>query len=550
MSNANNGIALHEYNLPLPPEPPDYDEPTDVETISAEPADLVAATDPEEEFWNTRPVLQHVRDFARGRRVCPWSTLGVVLVRALCHLPPHVYLPPIIGGRTAPNLFCALVGPSGVGKGASEAAGRDAIVYGGRDANGDPYLKEFPLGSGEGVARIFSGDDGLPAALFTASEIDSLGALFSRQGSTLEGTLRQVFMGETLGFTNAQKNTRTYVESLTYRAGVIVGVQPLRSQTLLNGADGGTPQRFLWMPVRDKHRPADRPETPEPIAITIPDYLPGDLIVTRLAWQAIDAHQAAVHHEEPGVDPLDGHANLTRVKVAVSLMVLDGRREVSDEDWRLAGVVMDVSKWTRERCRRAIAEQFRRANTARALAVAERDEVISDRRLDRAKQAILRKLDDGQPQPRNLLRSSLKADLRPYFDPAAEELAQAGELAITAGMSGSQKVQVYQRYRAENQPFTSDDKTCTPGTGVPDPLDLATARLLAAVAIRPRFNSDPDRLRDVICNKTVQKHYKPALKQCLDRGWLRAGTINGRKGGYTITDKGRSHLARSQSSAA
>ena len=72
----------------------------------------------DDDLWD-RPTLKHVHAFARSRRACPDSTLAAVLVRADCQIPPWVKLPPIIGGRTALNLFAALVGESGAGKGAS-----------------------------------------------------------------------------------------------------------------------------------------------------------------------------------------------------------------------------------------------------------------------------------------------------------------------------------------------------------------------------------------------------------------------------------------------
>lgn len=434
---------------------------------------MIATAD---QFWSSRPSLRHIRDFARGRRVCPWSTLGVALVRAACHVPPHVYLPPLVGGRTSVNLFCALVGPSGVGKGGSESAGRDAINYTINGESGDPYLTELPLGSGEGIARTFSGDGSLHTALFTAPEIDSLAALFARQGSTLEGELRKVWTGETLGFTNAQKSTRTYVERLTYRAGVIVGVQPGRAHTLLNGADGGTPQRFLWMPVLDRERPTERPETPDPIPVQIPDYLPGELTVPDIAVQAIDDHQAAIHNEDPDVDPLAGHALLCRLKAAVALMVLDQRKELDDDDWHLAGAVMAVSDATRGGVQRAALEKARSANRARAHAVADRDEIISERKAQRARDTILRKLDARGELTKNQLRMAMKADIRDYLDAAISDLLDRREIGISPGRRGNNKGHMYHRYIPGKRSSTSSDAACTESTYVPSPGDMPRNR--------------------------------------------------------------------------
>lgn len=451
-------------------------------------------------FWTSRTVLTHVRDFARGRRVCPWSTLGATLVRAACHLPPHVYLPPIIGGRVAPNLFCALTGPSGVGKGGSEAAARDAITYGffrhtdklsAEDAAAlDTGLIELPLGSGEGLARTFTGD--IHTALFTAPEIDSLAALFTRQGSTLEGELRKAFMGEGLGFTNAQKATCTYVERLTYRMGLIVGVQPLRAQSLLNGADGGTPQRFIWMPVLDPDRPEQRPETPDPIVILVPDFMPGDIKVPDVAVHAIDAAQAAIHRGDADADPLAAHGLLTRLKVAAALMLLDERLDgpekgiITDDDWQLAGIVMAISDSTRAGVQQAVAASARSANRARAHAAAEREEVLSERKAQRARDTILRKIDRSGQQTKNQLRMAMKGDIRDYLDAALSDLLDRGEITVSPVRSGTRQVHMYHRSIDQKHGTTSDDGSWTESPYGPSPANMPRQR---------RTRQKPDRQR-------------------------------------------------------
>lgn len=439
-------------------------------------------------FWTSRTVLTHVRDFARGRRVCPWSTLGPTLVRASCHLPPHVYMPPIVGGRVAPNLFCALVGPSGVGKGGSEAAARDAINYGfhrntaklsAEDAEAlVTGLIELPLGSGEGLARTFSGD--IHTALFTAPEIDSLAALFTRQGSTLEGELRKAFMGEGLGFTNAQKATCTYVERLTYRMGLIVGVQPLRAQALLNGADGGTPQRFIWMPVLDPDRPEQRPDTPDPIEIAVPDFMPGDLTVPDIAVHAIDAAQAAIHRGDADADPLAAHGLLTRLKVAAALMLLDERLEepgvITDDDWHLAGIVMAISDATRSGVQQAVAASARNANRARAHAAAEREEVLSERKAQRARDTILRKIDRSGQQTKNQLRMAMKGDIRDYLDAALSDLLDRGEIIVSPVRSGTRQVHMYHRSIDQKWGTNSEDGSWTESPYGPTPANMPRQR--------------------------------------------------------------------------
>lgn len=396
----------------------------------------------EEEFWSARPVLQHIRKLAQARRAGPWAVLAVSLARAVTTVPPTVALPGVIGGRQSLNCFAALVGPSGGGKGAAEAAAAEGFRFtSGR-------INPIPVGSGEGIARTFrpvgtKPDDPNPVttALFSAPEVDSLAALAARTGSTLSAELRKLYSGEHIGFANAAAATRNIVAAHSYRAVFVVGVQPLRAHTLLDGADGGLPQRFIWVPVSDPDAPQDAPDDPGVWKVKVPawsrpgaghlkviDDAPLDLEVPQEAIDEIRSHRLAVLREAADVDALDGHRLLTQLKAAVGLMALDGRTVVSSEDWQLAAILMDVSARTRERCRKAIREHSRTANTARALATADRDEIMSDRKLQRAKQAIMRWLSKSGRLAASDLRCKLKADLRADFWPAAAELADEGRI--------------------------------------------------------------------------------------------------------------------------
>lgn len=393
-------------------------------------------------FWSTRPVLEHVLQLARARRAGPWATLAAALGRAATTVPPHVTLPSIIGGRQSLNLFVAFVGASGAGKGAAEAAAAEGIKF------SSGFIDPVPLGSGEGVARTFrpagtKSDEPNPVttALFSAPEVDSLSALASRSGSTLSAELRKLYSGEPIGFANAGKDTRNVVAGHSYRGVFFVGLQPLRSDALLAGADGGLPQRFVFAIVSDPDAPTDAPDDPGVWSVKVPawtrtgaghlavvDCQPRDLIVPDRAVTEIRTHRLAVLREDPDVDPLDGHRLLTQLKVAAAFMALDGRTVVGDEDWTLAATLMERSASTRDMCRRAMRNHLRTINTARALATADRDEVVSDRRLQRAKQAIVRWLGKEGELPARELRPKLKADIRVDFGAAVAELAAEGAI--------------------------------------------------------------------------------------------------------------------------
>lgn len=392
--------------------------------------------EPDDAFWTARPVLAHIRTYARARRVAPWGLLGVSMLRVLATVEPSVHLPAIVGGTASLNMFIGLVGRSGGGKGAVEAAAHEALAIIGTVNDCETY----PVGSGEGIGRTFrphgiepDEPNAVRSAIFTAGEVDTLAALGSRTGATLMGQLRHMYMGETLGFANAGKDTRITVARHTYRAGLIVGIQPLKSEVLLTDADGGTPQRFLWLPVTDPQAPDERPECPPPMPVKVPRCRSTPMPVTDAAWTDIDGHRTATLRGED-VDPLDGHKLLCRLKAAAALALLDQRAEVTESDWHLAAVVMDVSAATRDACQHAVDERRRRVNRARAHADAERAEIVAERedeRMDRrAREAIVRYLDRHPESARAPLRRSLKLELRGRFDAAIEDLTGRGVVAV------------------------------------------------------------------------------------------------------------------------
>lgn len=399
------------------------------------------------DVFDTRPELSHIRDFARARRTGPWAVLAVTLVRASCAVEPTVTLPPLVGGRMSLNLFATLVGRSGQGKGAAEGCAADAVTF--IDHNRRPIITDsHPLGSGEGIARIYrphGTDDEEPnpvsRALFSVPEVDSLAALGARRGSTLMPELRKLYSGEAVGFANASKMSAPPVAAHSYRAGLVVGVQPLRAGTLLDDSAGGTPQRFIWAGVDDPDAPNTPPECPDPLTVKLPKWsVPDTVDVPAIARHEIDAHRLATLRGE-AVDPLDGHALLCRLKVASALMALAGRGRINDEDWELAGQIMDHSAAVRTSVIDTMRAQKRIETQARGIAEGERqsvtEEIVDRKRTDRAREGIRRRLING-PMPRSELRRALAAEIRPTFDVAVLDLVASGVIVETETPRGTE----------------------------------------------------------------------------------------------------------------
>lgn len=421
---------------------PDQIQEVDPHTLTPGGDDTPPPDDDEQAaFWNGDPWRAHIYATARARRCSPWAVLGVVLARVITLTPPTIVLPPIVGGQASLNLFTGLVGPSGSGKGAAERVAADAIYT--------THITTLTTGSGEGVGHAYrkrnrNGEQETvnTAVLFSVPEIDTLSALGNRKGATLMPELRRAWSGEALGFAYADPAKRLLVEPHSYRMCLVAGIQPARADALLDDADGGTPQRFGWMPATDPDAPDVAPDCPPPLTWQPPSFNRGDLRGPRThgrmeipvcdtARTTIDAAHLARARGEG--DALDGHLLLQQLKTAAALAILDGRLEVTDADWDAADVMIRVSSATRSAVARMLRERVQARNAATALAEADRAEIVAERTTEAAHRRvcrhIIRKLPaDGEPRPRHELRNSLASRDRGVFDAALDALIQAGQI--------------------------------------------------------------------------------------------------------------------------
>ena len=196
----------------------------------ADPAETLARLDrppahiDDEPFWTARDALRDLRQFARARRVGPWAMLGYVLARAVAAIPPTVVLPPLVGSHASLNLFVALVGPSGAGKGGASGAAADWLGT-------DPPTFLATLGSGEGMAKVFAykhrvGGNTVPwtqaglraSVSFDAPEVDNLTAFATRTSSTLLPQSPSAYSGQELGFSYADPATAVRLCAHRYRS--------------------------------------------------------------------------------------------------------------------------------------------------------------------------------------------------------------------------------------------------------------------------------------------------------------------------------------------
>ena len=409
-----------------------------------------------EAFFEARPALRNLRDFARARHVAPWALLGVVLARVAAAVPPSVVLPPTRGSVASLNFFVAICGLSGSGKSAVMEAARDFLIVEG----GVKPLETAP-GSGEGLIAAYVHtklENGKVrrtqtrrSVLLEVDEVQALGSLTSRTASTLMPFLKSAWSGKMLATQNADPTRQRRVDPHEYRLAIVAGVQPANASILLDDAAGGFPQRWLWLPTFDPGMlPRGQSFTePRPLRWRVPienakihtdgtTTLPGRTVM-QLPNEAVEAIlDAAEAQNRPigaapatGTDALDGHALLSRTKVAALLALLDGRAvEVTSDDRLLAGIVMDMSDRTRSEIIGVNAQSARVDADKKAERQGRTAAIAEDAQAEAKTVRILRNLErylaDGEEWPRAALRRKLRSSDRDAFDHALDRLVGSG----------------------------------------------------------------------------------------------------------------------------
>lgn len=391
-----------------------------------------AAAIVDDPIWDQRPELDLIRTFARARGVAPWSMFGATLARVCATIPPNVTLPALVGGRGSLNLFVGIVGTSGMGKGAGERASRDGVEVG--------DVLTSSIGSGEGLLHLFAHWDKdeervvvhQDRVLLSVPEVDALTALGGRQGATLLPTLRSAFTGEQLSPAYANREKALRLDDHSYRLALLMGIQPGRAGALLADSDGGTPQRFLWLPATDPAAPTLRPVEPQPLLIK-PQPWPAqqiELSVPSIAQDRIKRERTEVLK---GVRE-SGHLMFVRLKVAALLSVLAGRRAITPDDWTLSGRVIKVSEKTRENVAEYLRDAASTVHRERGRLDGERadarDVTAQDLALRRVCQWVVGRLQKADATKGDLNRSARSTD-RELIEPALERLFSTGAVMLS-----------------------------------------------------------------------------------------------------------------------
>lgn len=407
-----------------------------------------------EDFWTSRPVFGVLRQAAHVAMQSPEGVLVAVLGLTVAHVMPNIVLPACVGVEASLNMMTVTVGSSGDGKSVCRKIAKKTL-----DFVGVEPVHVFPPSSGQGISAQYQqlrkpkgGEPFMEPLRWNAfamvEESDKISALTKSTGSTLSSELRAAAMGEIIGAGN-MGDTKTNMAEGTYRFVLGMCLQPEQAAWILEEQYGGLPQRFLFACVADGRVVLDA-VLPGTWPVRIPLEATSDPVSgaprSYRVMGVTDAICAEIRNEtierkrRRGMgffdDAHDGHGTLLRLKVAGALALLDGRLDISDEDWALAKLINEASRatiaWIKtvlldQTGRRTEASRKVKVADARAIKAAE-TETVEQAAERRTREAIKKKLTINPGMAKSDLRRSMAAALREHFELVVFEMEKNGEL--------------------------------------------------------------------------------------------------------------------------
>jgi hypothetical protein len=422
--------------------------------------------------WEKSPELSLIRQAALSRQVSPDVVLHscLAIISSLLH---HGSRLETGKGPTVLSYYAAAVGASGTGKTEALSCAEDLLdewsrgqqPFLGSGNNGvAPYVRKN-LGTGEGMVEAFmdsvveeiteraedgtalTNDDGEEIkkrikvrkqvrhnALFSSDEGRQMLAIASRSGSTVMSTLCTLWSGADSGAANAKSENSRGVEKGTYVLGVLLGFQPETMDVLFEDAAGGAPQRFAFASTEHPDITEDEVDYPDGLKPQLALKAPLQMRLSDKHRLLIRRYNAMKNRKEITIGEFDGHRMLLHCRTAALLAIMHSQKEVSDEMWDLAEVVVNTSCKFRDhlagRAARERAEAERRkaelavhTNVASALAVEQSGKVA------KVADAICDKLSekDGTGRRKDI-KLSLTGSLRKHFDEAVDLAVADGRI--------------------------------------------------------------------------------------------------------------------------
>jgi hypothetical protein len=272
-------------------------------------------------------------------------------------------------------------------------------------------------------------------------------------------------MGGLLGSQTMDAERRTRLDAGTYAFGLCVAAQPARLGWLINHEEmqGGLPQRFLFAPAA----PAYMPEWTAPaMELTFampfeatpmfeadnvfgsdPEPKPRRELVI-VAPDEVMQYIRVSSRERRFVGTSDGmaHVDLTRLKVAGILAIMDGRTDMTNQDWELAGYVVRMSMsmvdwvWAKLKVDNQKVEDARAKGRARSRSIEERayDDISVKADIEKVVTKIAAKPGMTSSELLQTFKSNRRDDAQVALDQAIED----GLVLVTKGTRRGQDVDV------------------------------------------------------------------------------------------------------------
>lgn len=411
--------------------------------------DARAARKAELEFWRSRRVLRHLYVSSRSLMSSPWALLGATILRTLHTIPYHVQYHSALAPGSL-NTVAVFMADSGGGKTVLQAQLNEILNF------GRSFVTRSP-GSGEAIAETYvisidHDTDAIKwrhpshAEMFFFDEVGMISAMKKRGGSTVLEYLKIGWSGGRLGRVLVGEKGIELPEH-EYRMTAFINAQHDRSDVLLNADEvaGGFPGRLLWFNMQDpavvkRYKPGEIKR----LRVRLPEWpVRGSERTGRMGFYQIkslpqmdEAHIAERSAYHLGTrDALHGHELMVRVRVAVALMVLDGRIALNDDDWDLAEAVMVHSRATRSLVRQRLAEVAARGAVASGRAAGKQkfaeQEAFSEEELQKARDQFDRAVQAIQERGENVTQSRVKKPMTTslverYFDELWREWEEQG----------------------------------------------------------------------------------------------------------------------------
>lgn len=406
---------------------------------------VFGSTVPDEDFWDARPLLSHIKTVCRDGDYGPQALLGHLVQHALDQVSfdsylltghdrtvlntSHIYAGATASGKSRtmravhnPCLFTWQQEPSYGMSAGSGAAIRDAYK---RATDDEGWITEFPPNH----ARIFHLDEGtmLEKIMDRPGEIYGEMILGGTHGekvgqalASTPGEPERTMNGKTIP-AKPPKVNGAQMKAGDYRFAFGANIQWSRAGFLVKDENvgHGFTARFLFLstdspwlddmtPVPD-YEPFALPDFSRVPSITAPEYVrTAQRSTMRLGQRA-------------GLSEADSHASTRRAVLAAAFAILDDRSDITWEDWQLAGTLL---RWSRENRSRIEATQVkvRRATNEAVGRDRAHARVAEESEIDSAKvEQAVAKIDELVRDGLDPLKArNFTASLRPYLAAARE----------------------------------------------------------------------------------------------------------------------------------